>query len=547
MIEKMPETTTRRWRFNASLWMVALVVAALFVPWLGVCLFYSKGEPREALVAMSMLQYGNWTLPIGATGDMPYKPPLLAWLIGICAELFNNGHVNEYLARLPSAVAAIVLSMATWMQVRRHAGENRAWATVLIMITSFEVFRAASACRVDMVLTACMVCGIYALASPRLWWRPAVVAVVCLSGAALSKGPVGILLPCAVAVAYRLLQRHNVFATLAWLVVICLLSAIIPGIWYYRAWQIGGDAFASMVWEENIGRLTGTMTYDSHINPWWYNFTSLLAGMLPWTVPALAALCTRTVRTGWRRAIQNRRRPGPLAMLSLTAVAAITLFYCIPASKRSVYLLPCYPFVCYGVACLLHRVRHTAVAAVWAIILAVVAIAAPIAVAVMQFVDVPWLTLTPMPWWAWPIAMLPLPIGLWWISTRARRSMQLGDCLLLTYALLLAYNAAYMPMALNARSDFHATQRLEKIVPVTDQVYGVIPEDSLLRYYSIGFYTADGVIRADSSNAVPHPSWIIGSPEVARTNPDLMVVDTLTMRSADTRRPVLLMRRYLRE
>ncbi len=35
------------------------------------------------------------------------------------------------------------------------------------------------------------------------------------------------------------------------------------------------------------------------------------------------------------------------------------IFYCIPASKRSVYLLPMYPFLALGVARLLIAVRET--------------------------------------------------------------------------------------------------------------------------------------------------------------------------------------------
>ena len=35
--------------------------------------------------------------------------------------------------------------------------------------------------------------------------------------------------------------------------------------------------------EENIGRLTGQMSYESHEQPFYYNFITLIAGCLPWT------------------------------------------------------------------------------------------------------------------------------------------------------------------------------------------------------------------------------------------------------------------------
>ena len=180
--------------------LLLIAVTTLWLPWLGDCLFYSKGEPREAIVAMSMLQSGDWVLPVSA-GEMPYKPPMLAWLISIFAVVFNGGVVNEFVARMPSALAAIALVMATYFWARRHRSEEFALAAAIVLATSFEVFRAAEACRVDMVLTACMVGAIFMLQrliddpnTPRRWWRR-VAVVLLLSGATLTKGPIGAFLP----------------------------------------------------------------------------------------------------------------------------------------------------------------------------------------------------------------------------------------------------------------------------------------------------------------------------------------------------------------
>ena len=64
--------------------IILLVIAALLLlPWLSTTWFNSKGEPREAIVAMSILQSGEWILPVNYGGDIPYKPPFLYWLIAI--------------------------------------------------------------------------------------------------------------------------------------------------------------------------------------------------------------------------------------------------------------------------------------------------------------------------------------------------------------------------------------------------------------------------------------------------------------------------------
>ena len=56
-----------------------LVLIVTFVPWLGDTLFNTKGEPREALVAVTMLNSGDFILPESYGADIPYKPPFLAW------------------------------------------------------------------------------------------------------------------------------------------------------------------------------------------------------------------------------------------------------------------------------------------------------------------------------------------------------------------------------------------------------------------------------------------------------------------------------------
>ena len=47
------------------LFLITLAVLILmFIPWLGDTLFNTKGEPREAIVAVSMLNSGNYILPL---------------------------------------------------------------------------------------------------------------------------------------------------------------------------------------------------------------------------------------------------------------------------------------------------------------------------------------------------------------------------------------------------------------------------------------------------------------------------------------------------
>lgn len=509
-----------------------LACALLFVPWLGDTYFYTKGEPREAIVAVSMLQSGDWVLPVSQGADIPYKPPLLAWCIAVLSALLNGGVVTEFLSRLPSALAASAMLTATFAMVRRHKGTTMAWMTMLVCATMFEVFRAAVACRVDMLLTACMVGGIYAMyGMPKRPWL-ALVAVFLLSGATLTKGPVGSLLPCLCMGIYMLVERRNFVRTVLSLTGICLASFALPALWYYLAWRQGGDAFLDLAFEENIGRLTGTMGYQSHVNPWYYNIMSMAGGTLPWTVPLLVSLCFKRVRSTFGQIRHLRGWP----LLCLVCALTVFVFYCFPSSKRAVYLLPCYPFVAYFVAAAVRRIGGTRFMHGWCYFIGSVAI---VAAAVFVGVNLGWIhikALSPVGAWQWiPALGTALVAGCIFVSRRAR-ILGAATAAVLTYLLVAAYLGSYMPMALNSRSDIGAARRIDERVPRGAAIYGVIPNDSLLRYYNMNFYLRDRILTAQTVDQVPDTAWLV-SPLTDSLRP---APEVLTRRSADTRGPVLL-------
>ncbi len=212
--------------------IIVVALAILLLPWLGDTFFYSKGEPREAIVGMSIVESGNWILPLNYGGDIPFKPPFLGWLIAVFAYIFNGGEVNEYISRLPSALAAFAMIMGGYIWARRERDSRFALLFAFVTITTFEVFRAALACRLDMVLTACMTGSIYLMYhirehKPRFKGLLLTAVVLLLSCATLTKGPIGSLLPCFIMGIYRLFRRDSFFPTLGKMLALVLLSLIL--------------------------------------------------------------------------------------------------------------------------------------------------------------------------------------------------------------------------------------------------------------------------------------------------------------------------------
>ena len=337
--------------YKKALWFVTILAIVMLIPFLGLTDFNTKGEPREAVVAYTMLEHGNWILPINNGGDIPYKPPFFHWCIAFFSLFI--GHVNEFTSRLPSAISLTLMTIGGFVFFAKRKDTQTSLIAAILTLTAFEVHRAGVNCRVDMVNTAFMVGAMYLLYR---WWEKGKkqlpwLAILCMSGATLTKGPVGIILPCFVMGVFMLTQRENLWGIIWRLGLTAVLSLIIPFCWYYAAYLQGGDEFLRLVKEENIDRFMGKMSYESHENPAWYNLLTLITGWLPYTLLLLFSLFILPWKKFSKtRFVENAKKATPLQVFTWLAFLLVLFFYCIPKSKRSVYLLPCYPFMAYLIA-----------------------------------------------------------------------------------------------------------------------------------------------------------------------------------------------------
>ena len=339
-----------------GIWLAAICFVVLFL-FMGETSFHTKGEPREAVVALSMLKDGNWILPVNNGVDIAYKPPLFHWMIAAASTVV--GEVTEYTARFPSALMLAIMLLAGYAFYARRRGAEVAMVASLVTLTNFEVHRAGVNCRVDMVLAAFMVLALYLL---YIWYERGLRgvpwwAILCLSGAALTKGPVGIVLPCGAAFLFCWMKGHCFLPLVGRYAGVALAACILPMLWYVAAYRQGGERFLSLVVEENVLRFVGKMTYGSHENPAYYNLITLVAGFVPYTLFLVVSLFFLKYKKPviqlkglWGRFTQTLQAMDETRLYTLICAVVIFVFYCIPKSKRSVYLLPMYPFVAYFIA-----------------------------------------------------------------------------------------------------------------------------------------------------------------------------------------------------
>ena len=273
-----------------AFWFIALLSMLVILPFLGETIFYSKGEPREAIVAFSMLESGNWILPVNYGTDIAYKPPFLYWAIAAISSLF--GGVSEYSSRLPSAIAFLAMQLVFFSFIAKRKGVKTAFLTSILLLSSFEVHRAAVACRVDMLQVSLIVislCLLFRWDEKECRGIPW-LAVLLMGCATLTKGPVGSIFPCVCIGLYQLLRGRSFWKTFFLLLLVGILSLIPYAAWAGAAYAQGGQSFVDLMLEENTGRFMGKMSYGSHENPIWYNFLTVIWGWIPWTLVLLISL-----------------------------------------------------------------------------------------------------------------------------------------------------------------------------------------------------------------------------------------------------------------
>ena len=508
-----------------TFWLLLALCCLTLLPFIGLSEYHTKGEPRESIVSYSMLTTGNWTLPRNNGGEMAYKPPFFHWCVAAVSAV--RGEVTEGSSRLPSALALIAMTVGGFLFYARRKGVATGLLTTLVAWTTFELHRAGGNCRVDMVLTAATVGAFYSLyiwnEHGRRQYLWLVVAIVLMAIGTLTKGPVGTLIPCLVMGVYMLLRGESFVRTFLQLFLFGLLSLIPYAIWFYAAWQNGGQEFLDLMYEENIGRMTSTMGYESCVQPWYYNFITVFSGFVPWTLLLLISLFflkwrkSHILPKNWRKAAVAWMRPDPVEMFTFTAIIVTFVFYCIPQSKRSVYLMPIYPFISYFIAKYIRWIGYHRPNAlrIYGSILSVICLLLPVCLIAIKAGVVPdsifhgkhaadnIATLHALAdigtWWQWLLIALTTLIGLsWW---RSYKEHHIGgdkhltiSILAITIGLYLSLDGVYTPTALNVKSVRDVSAEIDKAVPASEGTLyefmeaGMLAKGDPLHFFEVNFY-----------------------------------------------------------
>jgi dolichyl-phosphate-mannose-protein mannosyltransferase len=194
----------------------------------------------QAQIAHNMLQSGDWV--IAHLDGVPYleKSPLVYWLMAASLRIFG---VHDWAARIPVALAAILLGLLTFRYGRWAFGQAAGFYAGLAVVTCVGLFLFTRIQIPDVMLTA-GICGALwsfqraiepAEPNPKRW---SALLAVCLGIGLLLKGLIAVVIPIG-AILFFLVATRQLFSRSVWsrlhLIIGVLMVLAIAAPWHILA------------------------------------------------------------------------------------------------------------------------------------------------------------------------------------------------------------------------------------------------------------------------------------------------------------------------
>ena len=313
--------------------ILVVISGSLFMYRLNVRGLAEPDEGRYAEIAREMVESGDWIYPRLNYILHMHKPPMSYWLIAGSFSVFG---VNEFAARFPSAIAAILTAIATFFIGKRLAGLAAGFIAGIVLISMPQFIGSARLAFPDMFLT-CFVtlgfaCFIRGCSSDKkrapflLFWLFAGLGM-------MTKGPVALLIMLVPVLVYILVMREwgLVRQMQPFNGIILFLIVSLP--WYlYVITQLEG-LFGYFVGEQTAERLTS----DFREVPRYFLVGVLGMLTFPWLFYLLAGIGTM-IRDGTETDHVGKRK-----FLVLIWFSVVIVFFSLMRSSIASYILPAYP------------------------------------------------------------------------------------------------------------------------------------------------------------------------------------------------------------
>ena len=366
--------------------LAALAVGTVPTP------LWDEDEPRFGAIARTMVETGDWVVPIYNDTLAVDKPVLMHWCMAAAMTVFG---INEFAARLPSLLATLLTALALLRAGTRWFDATTGVVAALAFVGCLLVGIEAHAATPDAILVALTAWATILAAEPLLPARHAAAGPrtattvfpqlsigraagigAILGLAVVCKGPIGFVGPLAVIVPWAWWQaidrrldtrkaslRDRTTAALVaipdvvrslrpFTLTAAMLAAAAP--WYVAvSLRTGGEWTAGFFFVHNVGRFLSPM--EKHGGSVFFHPLTMLVGFYPWScfLPLAIVVATRRV---WKRA-GDAASDAVLGLLLMWLAVWVGGFSA-AATKLPNYVLPAYPAAAFLVAVLGVEAMH---------------------------------------------------------------------------------------------------------------------------------------------------------------------------------------------
>ncbi|MGB3208967.1 MAG: glycosyltransferase family 39 protein [Crinalium sp.] len=366
-LELWDKQPNKAWTLSI-LWL--LLISWIAFLWnLGNTGLIDETEPLFAEASRQIAVTGDWITPYFNGATRFDKPILIYWCQAIAYKLIG---VNSWAVRLPSALAAIALTVLGFYTLRYFGIPNpgkfpeaspttikkdphitrqlwlSAWIGAAMIALNPETIAWGRTGVSDMLLSGCTGSALLAFflgyaqdSKPEVQERWYIAFYVLAALAVLTKGPVGIVLPVLIITTFLLYlgKFREVIQEMRLLRGVLLFAAItLP--WYILVFLANGENFInSFFGYHNIERFTGVV--NGHGAPWYFYFLVVLVGFAPWSIYLPVAIAR--LRFWQRKSWQQQPRATHLGLFAWFWFAGIFAFFTIAITKLPSYVLPLMP------------------------------------------------------------------------------------------------------------------------------------------------------------------------------------------------------------
>jgi 4-amino-4-deoxy-L-arabinose transferase-like glycosyltransferase len=312
---------------------------------------------QYAAISGEMAETGSYLQVYQRGQDYLDKPPLLFWIASLGIGLF--GHTSFAYKILP--VFFLVISLfATYRFTKLWYDHRTAMLAVLIAGTTQAYALMSNDIRTDGLLTAFVMLSMWSISSYLLTKDKLALfaAGLCIGGAMLAKGPLGLIIPTAAIGGHLLVARQwkKIFDP-NWLWLLPVVAIVLAPMCYglYTQFDLhpekevyglkGPSGLRFYFWTQSFGRITGESDWANN-TPWYYFLQTMLWDMQPWILLFIPAMWSRL-----RQFIKRQNDPNEKAeWISLCGFVLPFIALSFSSYKLPHYIFPVFPFAAIIIA-----------------------------------------------------------------------------------------------------------------------------------------------------------------------------------------------------